>query len=172
MITTYAIFLMATSTFAETLTSQQDLITPSAPDAPEPLSSATVPSPYQISSAISELRQPLDGNLMSWILDAISQQSDPEQREKLNGMLEVRMKELLVGEAPLNELGGRLADGEAIRFEIEALRLGPDATAEDLRKRDEVLMRIAKIQDPQVRYDLLELLAEQERAAQGIPLVQ
>ena len=44
-----------------------------------------------------------------------------------------------------------------------SLTLGPTATAEDLLKRDEVFWQVARLDDPNVREDLLRLLENRER---------
>jgi len=57
---------------------------------------------------------------------------------------------------------------DSLRTEIIALQLGPDATVEDLRKRDELFNKIATVRDPDLRYELLGLLEENERLAQDL----
>lgn len=54
-----------------------------------------------------------------------------------------------------------------LRDEIFSLRLGPDASEEELRRRDEVIMKISQVDDLNARDELLMLLDEQERLAEG-----
>jgi len=137
-----------------------------------------------IEAAIRTLSIPLDSEQLNRITLALVQLEDPQEQERLQRLLDERMNaffptptasnaELIEQQPnPSEEERNQSGDAELLKFEIATLRLGPDATAEDLRRRDEVVRSIARTQDPQVRYDLLELLAEQERAAQEIPLVQ
>ncbi len=53
---------------------------------------------------------------------------------------------------------------EGIVTQIQSLNLGPSATVEDLRARDNIVAVIAGIQDPDLRYELLEFLSSKERS--------
>jgi len=55
------------------------------------------------------------------------------------------------------------ATGEQLLLKIESLNLGPSATIDDLRARDQLVSKIAGIRDPIQRDELLTRLEERER---------
>lgn len=144
-----------------------------------------VPSPEEIETAIQALDDPMDQERMSWLFNAIAQQPDEQVRQSLFTKLDARTSHLFEtsielppvppgGPEPvippeLLEQAQQVGQVEMLRGEIESLRLGADATVEDLRKRDEVVAKIAQIADPDTRYELLELLNTHEREVQRDP---
>lgn len=62
-------------------------------------------------------------------------------------------------------------DAQTLRTEIDALQLGPDAPAENFVKRDTVLGEIIQLEDPVVRDELLDRLADRERQQNGAAAV-
>ena len=67
-------------------------------------------------------------------------------------------------QASLNALDMEAAR-RRFRWQIEMLPLGPEATADTLRRRDRVVAEISQLSDPHIRDELLQLLEERERAA-------
>ncbi len=63
----------------------------------------------------------------------------------------------LAGTASLSDLQDR----------IETLNLGPAATVEDLRTRDQIVTDLAGLDDPVVREQLLRQLEQREHEADG-----
>ena len=53
---------------------------------------------------------------------------------------------------------------EDIVAQIKSINLGPSATVDDLRARDNIVAAISGIQDPNLRYELLEFLSSKERS--------
>ena len=112
------------------------------------------------------------------IVGVLARLEDATEQERLQQLLNERITQLFgpavveppadLGETatPVSPAEPMLGvDPEILRFEIQALRFGPEATADDLRRKDEVVAKIAGIQDPNVRYEALAWLEEQERVA-------
>ena len=139
-------------------------------------------SPQDLQLAIEALSDPGDHQRSSRVLDAISQAQDEGIRQALLEQFDRRMGALLAGapidagplsEAPQpgfpgsGESGIQSADETALRMELEELNLGSGATAEDIRRRDALVARIAPLADPNLRYELLDRLAQREQEAEG-----
>lgn len=131
--------------------------------------------------AIEALRDPQDHERSSQVLEAIMGHTDETARQALMEQFDRRMGELLAGApdaGPMSDApppwaagsgdGGLQSTEEtALRMELEELRLGSGASVEDLRRRDALVARIAPLADPNLRYELLERLAQREREAEG-----
>ena len=139
-------------------------------------------SPQDLQLAIEALSDPGDHQRSSRVLDAISQAQDEGIRHALMEQFDRRMGELLAGapseagslsETPqswIPEAGDSVlqsAEETALRLELEELRLGAGATVEDIRRRDALVVRIASLADPTLRYELLDRLAQREQEAEG-----
>lgn len=147
------------------------------------MGSAVAADPTEIRERITGLSDSLDAVELATIYQAIQQVDAPALRTDLKETLHARLDEVFeplpnpsshaVGAVgglanPFGETEERLGSEEDHTFmwaQIDTLRLGPDATADDLRRRDELLARIVQIPDPQVRYALLDRLEERERAS-------
>ena len=132
--------------------------------------------------AIEVLSDPQDHEQSSRVLDAIMGHTDEAARQALMEQFDRRMGELLAGAAadagfmpdapkpwvPGSGDGGLQSTEETtLRMELEELTLGPGASAEELRRRDALVARIAPLADPNLRYELLERLAQREQEADG-----
>ena len=128
-------------------------------------------SESQIRAAITELRQPLDGRKIQLIADSINEQSNFELIESLRTMLNERLEQLRPdnGAIIIKDDNGAITEATVLRLrqEIERLNLGPDAPAEEFRRRDALVRQIAVISDPKIRYNLQDLLAAKERLSEG-----
>lgn len=149
---------------------------------------AAAPEAQEIEQAIAGLTAAdTASNRPFELADRIARLNDPAAQERLQGLLNERMGALFsdqaqeappetVGEPstpvipPEAQLGAEvmLSSGD-IASAIEQLLLGPTATADDLRLRDDVVGRIAQVQNPDERQALLDRLAERERLAEEAP---
>lgn len=139
-------------------------------------------SPEKLERVIRELGHPTDHEKVIMLLFQLSQLEDPQEQERLQGLLDARMQALVgVHAMPSEEtavLGGpaqtpiepRVAvsevPDEALITRIEMLNLGPKATADDLRAHDQLISEIAGIHNPIIRRELLTSLEEKEREQQ------
>lgn len=113
-----------------------------------------------------------------WLLFDLTRLEDPQERERLQRLLEERLQEVGQVSPPTQE--ARVAAVEVVLpdvpsypesdfgqllMRIEMLSLGPQATVEDLRTRDAIVAVIAGISDPVQREQLLKRLDEREQAA-------
>ncbi|MCM8797068.1 MAG: hypothetical protein NC923_04235 [Candidatus Omnitrophica bacterium] len=137
----------------------------------------TRPDVAEIEMEIYNLNAPLDTEKMSWIYNKIAQCSGEEQ-ERLNKILEEKIEESFKNNAlsqefetkPLSIVEDNVQyeqsnDYASIARKIDALKLGNDATVEDLRARDNIIATISGISDPKLRYDLLDYLDRKEKSA-------
>lgn len=139
-------------------------------------------SPQDLQATIQALNDPRDHERGSQVLDAIMAQPDEGIRQALMEQFDRQMGALLagapVGAAPMSEApqpwvlgsGDRgLQSGEetALRLELEELTLGSTASVEDIRRRDALVARITPLADPNLRYELLDRLAQREQEAEG-----
>ena len=134
-----------------------------------------VAKPAEIESAIAGLSMPLDAEKLAWIQDAIARLGKDGQY--LTQKLELKLSEVLKSRSsdvvpepaqPITSQEAQSLPQEADEYKagINALVLGRDASTEDIRKRDELVSRIARISDPNTKYDLLEYLRQREQSAQ------
>jgi len=130
--------------------------------------------PAMVEAAIRGLHEPIDPEQLSPIVSHLARIEDPHEQQRLQQLLDDQIAHF----ANLPETSGDMRqepdvltgiDPERLRLEIELLQLGPRATVDDLRKRDEVLSSIAGIPDPDVRYELLRILEDHERLAEELP---
>lgn len=153
----------------------------------QPFAEESVLSVTEIEDMIESLEDPMDTEQMSHLFNAIARQEDNTTRGQLFQKLDARTTALLQhaagrlavpaeqAEAELpSETAGwpqsqEAMDPDMLRFEIETLHIGPQATVEDLRRRDEVVGKIARVSDPNQRYTLLGLLEARERSAEAHP---
>lgn len=57
---------------------------------------------------------------------------------------------------------------KALKLQVEALELGPEASLEIIRSRDKLIVEINNIPDPDKRAEILQLLEEREKASSNI----
>ena len=144
---------------------------------PEATTNSHVPA-AEVEAAINSLSQPIDNEQLSRIFQDLPQVADPKERERLQQLLDAKMQTTLEEPAarqePLPDMAKIAAPSmeppspaaqQALRQRIDALTLGPSATTENLRQRDDVVSAIIGIQDPMTREELLHRLAEREAAA-------
>lgn len=146
----------------------------------EDLALDTRADPGELEAAIRQLNEPMDQEQFSELILALASLEDPNEMERLQRLLDERIARLSkpptertatpAGEqgAASQEAVEQAVEVDLLRLEIATLRLGPDATVDDLRKRDEVVVTIAGISDPDVRYELLQLLEDRERSADTV----
>ena len=137
-------------------------------------------SPQEVESAIHELHPPLDQEQLSKLLFEVGRLQDPQEQTRLQGLLDDRTRELLTAQEATSEppppaaLPADTQPGlsldlteEDLRVRIETLMLGPTATADDIRARDELVTAIAGVADPIKRDELLKRLEEREHQAEA-----
>jgi hypothetical protein len=133
------------------------------------------PTVNEIETAIAEISAPIDGEKISWIQNAIMDQ-DLKEKERLRKALDKRLDEVFalkeqnfesMSFAKLEEKTSapREVSAQGLHGEIDGLNLSKDATVEDLRKRDELVGIIANVDDPTLRYELLQHLKTKEDSA-------
>lgn len=133
-------------------------------------------SSQEIEADIAALADPSDHDRLSVLFFQLASVEDATARDRLQQRLDERLNALwkqAMGEpgvpvagvpAPaMPESAEAVVDPEMLRFEIRTMSFGPDATAEELRQRDALFERIAGIEDPALRYELLELFRAYER---------
>ena len=135
--------------------------------------------PSQIEEAIKALAQPIDDGQLGRILNSIARTEDPQEQERLQRLLDERIGTLMSQPSvasetttqqsqvfePNNNQAQQVSD-EELTMRIQSLKLGPDATIDDLRSGDEIVTTIAGIKDPIKREQFLQQLEERERAAE------
>ena len=130
---------------------------------------AQEPSAGAIEASIQSLREPIDHEQVSEIFVGLARLDDANERDRLQAMFDQRMQALM--ELPSRSMEQAAVDGvsfpshDELAFRIETLALGPQATVEDLRARDQLVAEIAAIVDPVRREELLAKLEERERSA-------
>ena len=156
----------------------QTLITDPSGIAQDPALSPPA-SPIDIEATIQGLRQPIDNEQLSQILFELGRLEDPQDQQRLQQMLDQRVQVLMATPAPTAQpavaypgtpsqppqglVNSDAVPDEDLLMRIEMLNLGPDASADDLRARDEVVSAIIGIADPIRRDRLLNRLGERER---------
>jgi len=142
------------------------------------------PSVSEIEQAIADLKDISDTDKLMWIQNAIFQQ-DPGTSARLQKSLEEKQQELFqkAAAAPQSEESAgspeikteepapalpaeETVSAEELKLRIDALKLGPEATVEDLREQNEIVYIIARIKDPVLRYELLDYLEAKEKQPQ------
>ena len=146
--------------------------------------------PTQITEMIAELSEALGPEDLTVIYEAISEVQEPSIRQELKAALYAKLDALfeprfqptdtviVPGEKPalaanaeedqfLNALNME-TKRTRLRAQIEALQLGPEATADTLRFRDGLFAEISQLSDPSARDELLRLLEERERSADDV----
>lgn len=132
----------------------------------------------EIEQAISELNLPIDAEKIGLIQSAINALGQNE-REHLSQVLRKHMDGLFkinntASEVPeesylfeKNAVQNQPISHDDIMRQINGLKLGPNATTADLRERDKIIGVIAGIEDPAIRYQLLEHLEAREKESNG-----
>lgn len=119
-----------------------------------------------INKSIADLSASSDGEKIKLILELIDE-ADVQQREVLRSAFDSKLSELFALEQDSTNQGnqsiGNNLSAEEIRNRINALKLGNNATAENLIERDKLVGSIANISDPSVREESLRYLEEKER---------
>ena len=151
-------------------------------------SSVRADDPAQIREAIEGLSELLGPDDLIGIYEAISEVPDSSIRQELKAALHAKLDALFEPKLQPADRASVLNPGPQtstsaeepqafsmletelkwleLQAQIEALPLGPEATVETLRYRDQVVAEISRLSDPQLRYELLELLAQRERNTQ------
>jgi len=133
---------------------------------------AAVPleTPGEIEAAIMDLAAPLDEALVSRAIEGIRTLEDAQEQARLQQALNDRVAEL-AGVTPepttTPSVTAESSDEELLKH-IAALTLGRDATAAELRERDDVVSAIVGIEDPIRREAMLEALERRERDAETV----
>ena len=140
--------------------------------------------PRDIEAAINTLREPIDQEQMNKIFLDLARLEDFKERDRLQEMLDERMQEILrpsalpAAQSTIPESLPQVRSGpkavavseepshSELLVRIDTLNLGPDATVDDLRARDQLVSAIAGIRDPVMRDELLTRLEERERQSQ------
>lgn len=139
------------------------------------------PSPAQLEATIRDLKHPIDHERLTRLFVDLGRVADPAEQQRLQQLLDERMRELITppptspeeaASSPPEEkphepatFGSESADDE-FQQRLKALHLGPDATADDLRQRDELISAIIGIRDPARRERYLLELEQLERNAE------
>jgi hypothetical protein len=131
---------------------------------------AIEPTVDAIEDTINGLSHPVtDAQLMA-VLTAIGKLRDEKEQERLRQALTDRghaLSQAAATAGPEPTLNPESSDSE-FRAKISALQLGPQATVEDLRARDEVVSAIVGVSDPTRREALLKELETRERQAETL----
>lgn len=138
-------------------------------------------SPGEIEAAINNLNGPIDNAQLTQILTSISMITDTAEQGRLQQLLDERMQaigEVPTTDQPLTGAGAveavpwsgkpRALTDEEVEARIQSLKLGGDATADDLRSRDDVVGAIIGMADPVRRERLLKALEDRERETNEI----
>lgn len=137
------------------------------------------PSVSEIEAAIDALSAPVDPEALNKIFVDLGFVEDPAEQQRLQEQLDQRIQALMEPESvPAGDLaiGSEATEAtpvpqmtdEELRVRIQAIRLGRDASAQDLRDRDEVFAAIIAIEDPVKRDEFLQLLEARERDAETV----
>ncbi len=130
----------------------------------------TLSSSAEIEQAIAALSDPGANEQVDQILTSILSLQDMDEQMRLQMLFNERLQAISgsteaapeaapeVGLVPPPQLSY-----EEILVRIQMLNLGPEASADDLRARDELVYSIVAIEDPMKRHELLLQLEEKER---------
>lgn len=130
--------------------------------------------PAEIESKILALPPLPAQEQLSEIFSLLSHLSNVKQQDRLRRLLKARLEappENLLPSPPITfEEAGEEPHRqiEILRQQIELLNFGPDATVDDLRMRDQLVLGIAGIRDPVLQRQLLAALEEKERESQEV----
>jgi hypothetical protein len=130
----------------------------------------------EVEITIQELSEPIDQEQINRISGLLSRLEDLNERDRPQEMLAERIALFTKTPAPRNiqasatpELvAGDFWTYDALLVRIEMLNLGPHATVDDLRGRDQLVSIITGIRDPVTREKLLTRLEERERTSEGV----
>ncbi len=140
-------------------------------------------SSQDIEMAIHALAQPIDQERLRQIFSQLGQIADPQEQGRLRELLDHRMQELpmdqeraaesppAISTEPQANFNDEITPDrieEDLRMRIETLMVGPTATTDDIRARDELVATIADFPDPIKRDELLKRLEERERQAEEL----
>lgn len=131
------------------------------------------PGSKEIQAEIDDLAAPIDAQKIGSIRNAILQKTSEDQKY-LNEYLNEHIKNMFgtanspTTDAPdiehFDAAQSQLPlSPESIKAQIDFLRLGQNATADDLIKRDKIVENISTIQDPDLRSELLNYLESKEK---------
>ena len=143
------------------------------------------PSPAQLEATIRDLKHPIDHEQLTKLFFDLGRVTDPGEQQRLQQLLDERMRELITpppmlpeetaaflpkegehqGEREPATFGAESPDDE-FQQRLNALNLGSDATADDLRKRDDLVSAIIGVRDPARRERYLLQLEQLERNAE------
>ena len=137
---------------------------------------AALSSPTELEGAIEALSPPIDSERLTQILDGLSGLTDPAEQQRLQQLLDTRLQQAMETAPPEQVMAPPattaaptteppLSDDE-LNLRLQSLKLGPDATADDLRARDVVVAAIIALPDPIKRDQFFQQLEERERQAQ------
>ena len=140
----------------------------------------------QITEMIAGLSEALGPEDLAVIYEAVSEVQEPSIRQELKAVLHAKLDALFeprlqptdtvvvpdekpalsanVEEDQFLNVLNRQTTQTRLRAQIEALQLGPEATADTLRFRDGLFIEISQLSDPVARDELLRLLEERERS--------
>ena len=142
------------------------------------------PSPAELEATIRDLKHPIDHEQLTKLFFDLGRVTDLAEQQRLQQLLDGRMRELITPPptppeetassvkegSPAGESGQAVFGSESPHDEfqqrLKALNLGPDASADDLRKRDELVSAIIGIRDPARRERYLLQLEQLERNAE------
>ena len=144
---------------------------------PVDVPSANPPAtPAELEAAIRGLSEPVDQEEVGKIFFDLGRLENPAEQQRLQQLLDERTRALMrfppPSEQPANGTSqhspgpGPAVTEEELQMRLEMLNLGPQATADDLRVRDELVSAIAGVADPVRREQLLHRLEEREREAE------
>ena len=135
--------------------------------------------PAAIEAAIHALKPPIESERLTQILDGLSGLTDSAEQQRLQQLLDAQMQEVMEVAPPEGVIAppstatdssvpppAQLLSDDEIGLRIQTLKLGPEATADDLRARDEVVTAIVALRDPVKRDRFFQLLEERERQTQ------
>ena len=143
-------------------------------NAGQALGTTELKSVGEIEAAIDSMADPNDQDRLTAIFFQLANREDAQEREHLQHRLDERLQALwrntngldqptAAGTLSVHEPAQASIDPEMLRLEIQGMRVGPEATVEDARHRDALFAQIARIGDPEIRGELLELFQQQER---------
>ena len=127
----------------------------------------------EMEEEIKAIRAPLPDEDVAWMRYIIAQ-LPAYDKEQLEGLLDQQVaavsgvEDNILTASALTPSNAPVANpaGAQLYSEIDNLFLGPEASVEDLRKRDKIVGLIAAIQDPNLRYELLQRLEDKERLSE------
>lgn len=145
-----------------------------------PQTQTTLTAPADIEAAIRALTPPIESERLTQILDGIAGLTDTVEQQQLQELLDARMQQVMeaappagviapspsmIGSGALPAAAQPLSD-EEMSLRIQSLKLGPEATADDLRARDDLVTAVIAVSDPLKRDRFFQQLEERERQAQ------